>query len=129
MDHQDPSPQRLPGPGQLPGPDEVRAASRDRGLRHVRRLSNWTATALVAATGITAGYFAHAAAHAPQPAAVTSAQSQAQGSNQPCVTVPVATSGGSGVTTTTVPSSSCATGQNGTRPPVVYVYSHEGGDQ
>ena len=128
MDHKEPSPRRqLPGQGE-PGPDEARAASRDRGLRHVRRLSNWTAAALLAATGVTAGYFAHASAGAPRPAAATSAQSQAQGSNRPCVTVPVATSGGSGVTTATVPSS-CAAGQHGTRPPVAYVYSHEGGDQ
>jgi hypothetical protein len=128
MDHQDPSPQRrLPEWGE-PGSDEARAASRDRGLRHVRRLSNWTAVALVATTGITAGYFAHAPAGAPRPATVAGVQSQAPGSHQPCVTVPVATSGGSGVTTATVPSS-CAAGQNGTRPPVVYVDSHEGGDQ
>lgn len=128
MDHQDTSPRRrLPGRGE-PGRDEARAASRDRGLRHVRRLSNWTAAAMVAATGITAGYFAHAAAGASRPAAATSAQSQAHGSNQPCVTVPVATSGGSGVTARTAPSS-CAAGQNGTQPPVAYVYSHEGGDQ
>ena len=124
MEHQDPSPRwRPPGQGE-PGPDEARAASRDRGLRHVRRLSNWTAAALVATTGITAGYFAHV----PRPAAATSVQSQAQGSNQPCVTVPVATSGGSGVTAATVPSS-CAAGQNKTQPPVVYMDSHEGGDQ
>jgi hypothetical protein len=128
MDHQDPSPQRLPGPGQ-PGQDEARAASRTRGLRHVRRLSNCTAAALIAATAVTAGYFAHAGAGASRTAAVAGARSQAPGSHQPCVTVPVATSGGSGVTTTTVPSSSCATGQNGTRPPVVHVYSPEGGDQ
>jgi hypothetical protein len=128
MEHQEPSPRRrLPGQAE-PGPDEVRAASRDRGLRHVRRLSNWTAAALVAATGITAGYFSHATAHAPRPAAATGVQSQARGSNQPCVTVPVATSGGSGVTAATVPSS-CAAGQNKTQPPVVYMDSHEGGDQ
>jgi hypothetical protein len=128
MDHQDPSPQRRPpGPGQ-PGLDEARAASRDRGLRRVRRLSNWTAAALIAATAATAGYFAHGRAATSPAAAVAGARAQAPGSHQPCVTVPVATSGGSGVTTTTVPSS-CATGQMGTRPPVVYVYSHEAGDQ
>lgn len=130
MNHQDPSPRPRPrGPGQPPGPEKARAASRYRGLRHVRRLSNWTAAALVAATGITAGYFAHAAAHAPRPAAAAGAQSQAQGSQQPCVTVPVATSGGSGATAATVPSSSCTTGQNGSQPPVVYVDSRDGEDQ
>jgi hypothetical protein len=136
MDHQDPSPRRQPGPGRpgRPSRDEARAASRDRGLRQVRRLSNWTAAALIAATAVTAGYFAHAGAGASRAAAVAGARaqapgSQAPGSHQPCVTVPVATSGGSGVTTTTVPSSSCATSQNGNRPQVVYVYSREGGDQ
>jgi hypothetical protein len=124
---QDPSPQRrLPGPGE-PGQDQARAASRDRGLRHVRRLSNWTAAGLIAATAITAGYFAHAAG-APRPAATAGLHSQVQSPNQPCVTVPVATSGGSGVSTATVPSA-CATGQNGTRPPAVYGYSREAGDQ
>lgn len=125
--NQDPSPQRrLPGPGQ-PGRDEAGAASRDRGLRHVRRLSNWTAVALIAATSVTAGYFAHAAG-ATRPAAVAGARSLVPGTHQPCVTAPVATSGGSGVTAT-MPSPSCATGQNGARPPVVYVYAHEGKDQ
>lgn len=130
MDHQDPSQRRLPGQGE-PGQDEARAASRDRGIRHVRRLSNWTAAALIVATGTTAGYFAHAAAGAPRPAAVAGAQAQAQaqGSHQPCVTVPVATSGGSGVTTRIAPSA-CAAGQNGTSPLVVYAPSSEGkGDQ
>jgi hypothetical protein len=128
MDHQDPSRRPLPGQGE-PGQDEARAASRDRGIRHVRRLSNWTAAALIVATGTTAGYFAHAAGGAPRPAAVAGAQSQAQGSHQPCVTVPVATSGGSGVTTRIAPSA-CAAAQNGTSPPAVYAPSSEGrGDQ
>jgi hypothetical protein len=107
-------------------------ASRDRGLRYVRRASNWTAAGLIVATAATAGYFAHAGAGTSPAAAVTGAYSQAPASHQPhqpCVTVPVAISGGSGVTTTTAPSSSCAPGQSGTRPPVVYVYSREGGDQ
>lgn len=126
MDPQDPSWRRLPGPGE-PSPEEARARSRDRGIRHVRRLSNWTAVALVAATAVTAGYFARAGASAsgPRPAAVTGAQSQAPNSHQPCVTAPVATSGGSGVTTT-VPGPSCATGTNGTHPAVVYPPSSDG---
>jgi hypothetical protein len=127
MEHRDPSPRRrLPGPAES-GQDKARVASRDRGLRHVRRLSNWTAAALVAATAITAGYFAQAGAGASRTAAVAGARSPVPGAHRPCVTVPVATSGGSGVTTTTVPS--CARGQNGTRPPVVYGYPHEAGDQ
>jgi hypothetical protein len=129
MDHQDPPPRRRPREAGQPGRDEARAASRDRGLRNVRRLSNWTAAALVAATAVTAGYFAHAGAGASRGAAVAAARAQAPGSHQPCVNAPVAVSGGSGVTTTTVPSSSCATGQNGTRPPAVYAYSREEGDQ
>ena len=129
MDHQDPTPQRrLPG-REEPGLDEARAARLDRGIRQVRRLSNWTAAALIAATAVTAGYFAHAGAGARQPAAAAITHSQTPGSHRPCVTRPVATSGGSGVTTATVPSS-CAAGQNGTSPTVVYAPSYEGrGDQ
>ncbi len=124
MDDRDFSPSRRPGG---PGPDEARAVTRDRGLRHVRRLSNWTAFALIAAAGATAGYFAHATASAPRPAAVSSVQSQPPGSHQPCVTAPVAASGGSGVTTPTAPSS-CATGQNGTSAPAARTLSYEGRD-
>jgi hypothetical protein len=122
MEPQDLSWRRLPGPGE-PAPEEARPRSRDRGIRHVRRLSNWTAVVLVAATAVTAGYFARASA--PRPVAVTGAQSQAPSSHRPCVTAPVATSGGSGVTTTT-PNPSCATGTNGTRPAVVYARSDDG---
>src|SRR6185437_16026558 len=71
MDPQDlPSGRRLPGPGE-PAPQEARARSRDRGLRQVRRLSSWTAVALVAATAATAGYFAraHPATQPPVPVA------------------------------------------------------------
>lgn len=126
MDSQDMSPRRLPDPG---GPPPAGAGpgnrDRDRGIRHVRRLSNWTAVALVAATAVTAGYFARGSTHTARPAAtVTGAQSQAPGSGQPCVTVPVATSGGSGVITST-PSSTCVPAGNGTRPAVIYVKSGE----
>lgn len=128
MDSQHPSSRRPPPVPGGPSPAEARAASRDGGIRRVRRLSNWTAAALVAATAVTAGYFARASASAPRPAAVTGAQSQAPNSHQPCVTSPVAISGGSGVTTT-VPaaaSPSCAAGTNGTRPAVIYVRSDDG---
>ena len=128
MDPQDlSSRRRLPGPGE-PAPQEARARSRDRGLRHVRRLSNVTAVALVAATAVTAGYFARAHQGTQQPASVAGSRSQAlpqatpAGTGQPCVSVPVAVSGGSGVTTTTVPAQSCAPGTGGgTRPTVIYV--------
>ena len=118
------------------------SSSRDRGIRHVRRLSNWTAAALVAATAVTAGYFARASASAPRPAAVTRAQSQVHSSHQACAAAPtapaapaapVAVSGGSGVTTTvpapsplSSPSSSCAVGRSGTGPAVIYVHSDDG---
>lgn len=142
MDSQDPSSwRRLPGPGE-PSPHEAGAGSRDRGIRHVRRLSNWTAAALVAATAVTAGYFARASASAPRLAAVTRARPQAHSSRQACAAAPtapavpaapVAVSGGSGVTTT-VPapspspsvSSSCAAGTNRTGPTVIYVHSDDG---
>jgi len=109
MDHQDPS------------------SPRDDGLRQVRRLSNRTAVALVVATGITAGYFAHATAGAARPATAAGAQAQAPGSHQPCVTAPVATSGGSGVPAVKAPSS-CATGQNGTTRPAGPANFYEGRD-
>jgi hypothetical protein len=122
MDPQDMSSwRRLPGPGEPPSP-------KDRGIRYVRRLSNWTAAALVAATAVTAGYFARGSAHTAQPAAtVTGAKAQAPASGQPCVTVPVATSGGSGVTTQ-APVRTCGPAGSGTRPVVIYVKSGERGD-
>ena len=122
MDPQDPSSWRLPRPGD-PAPQEARSRSRDRGLRHVRRLSNWTAVALVAGTAVTAGYFARAHPATGQPALAGGSQAPAArpSAGQPCVTVPVAVSGGSGVTTT-VPVQSCAPGTGGgTRPAVIYV--------
>ena len=120
MDPQNPSSwRRLTGPG-APSQAEARAGSRDRGIRRARRLSNWTAAALVAATAVTAGYFAQTTAGTPRHAAVTGSQSRAPNTRQPCVTVPVATSGGSGVTTP-APVPSCATPASGTRPAVVFV--------
>ena len=78
---------------------------------------------LVAATAVTSGYFARASVGAPHAAAtVTGSQSATTSARQPCVTVPVATSGGSGVSTQT-PVRACAQGANGTRPVVVYANS------
>jgi hypothetical protein len=136
MDHQDPSERRLPGareswqasgsPGESP-PGRAEPGSRDRGIRQVRRLSNWTAVMLVAATAVTAGYFARANVSASYPAATaTRSQSAAASSRQPCVTVPVATSGGSGVSTQT-PVRTCIPGTSGSRPAIVYVNSGDGG--
>jgi hypothetical protein len=129
MDPQDTSSwRRLPGPGESP-PAGTGPEGRDRGIRRVQRLSNWTAAALVAATAVTAGFFARAAhPGTARPATVaTGAQSRAPSPGQPCVTVPVATSGGSGVTTTT-PVRTCGPAGNGTRPVVIYVKSGERGD-
>jgi hypothetical protein len=143
MDPQDPSSwRRLPGPGgavpeEQAGGEEARA--RHRGLRHVRRLSNWTAVGLMAATAVTAGYFARAAtvtSHQ-QAASVSGSPSKApaSSSNQACtaaVTAPVAVSGGSGVITpvpsrtTPVPGQTCAPGTGSGAPPaVVYAEPHE----
>ena len=86
---------------------------RARGLRQVRRWSNGTAAALIAATVLTTGYFARPSAPGTPAAAVAAgAASQpgtAAGPHQPCVSVPVATSGGSGVTKQTMVRS-CGTG-------------------
>jgi hypothetical protein len=145
MDHGDPPPwQRLPGPGDaVPEKQAGSERARHRGLRHVRRLSSWTAAGLVAATAVTAGYFAHAstAASSQHATSVSGSQSKApaSGSSRACttaVTVPVAVSGGSGVTatvpspaTTPVPGQACPPGTgNGTSPAVVYREPHETGD-
>lgn len=73
---------------------------RDTGVRTTRRLSTWTAAALVAGVAASVGYFAHIV---PTPAASTSSTS-ATGAvsgtatgQKPSVTHPVVTSGGSGV--------------------------------
>ena len=94
MDHRDPSPwRRLPGPGDAVPEGQAggeRARARHRGLRHVRRLSNWTAAGLVAATAVTAGYFAHASTStSPQQATSVSgshAKAPASSSSQACTT-------------------------------------------
>jgi len=105
---------------------------RAHGLRQVRRWSNWTAAALIAGTVVTTGYFArasHTAAGAAGAAVAAAGQpGTAAGPHQPCVSVPVATSGGSGVTRQTV---TCGSGtSSGTGVPVVITTgrTHEGGD-
>jgi hypothetical protein len=98
-----PTARRLPGPDGPP-PGHAGQARAD-GLRRVRRWSNWTAAALIAATAVTTGYFARASTSAPAPspaAAIRAAAGQpgtgsAAGPRQPCISVPVATSGGSAV--------------------------------
>ncbi len=118
---------------------------RARGLRQVRRWSNGTAAALVAATAVTTGYFAYSAQAGASQAAGSAALAAGQagtgqpgtgqqvtgaGKGQPCVSVPVATSGGSGVTRQTV-IQSCGTGSSGSggAPGVTTTgQSGEGGD-
>lgn len=109
---------RLPGAeGPFPGTGAGRAgAGRASGLVQVRRWSNWTAAALIAATALTTGYLARASVQAAAPAAATSVAGATVGTHQPCISVPVATSGGSGVTSQTVVQS-CGTA--GTNAPVV----------
>ena len=96
------------GRHRLPGYDNDVGAriSRDDGVRRVRRMSNWTAAALVAGVAVTSGYFAHAATVAGQQASpagtVSTGQPGQAGTtvpvHKPSLTHPVVTSGGSGVT-------------------------------
>jgi hypothetical protein len=127
MDPQDPQSWRRRSEPGNPVPRATRARSRDHGIRQVRRLSNWTAVALVAATAATAGYFARAHPAIQQSAPVTGSHSTVPrtSSGAPCITVPVAVSGGSGVTTPS-PAPSCVPGTGGqTGPTVVYVKQGE----
>jgi hypothetical protein len=102
-DHETPTPRtRLPGTGDSPswtGPWPGMEAARRAGVRHVRRVSNWTAATLIAATAAAAGYFAHAAHTAPATvtASAPAASAGSAAGHQPAVSGPVATSGGSGV--------------------------------
>lgn len=141
MDQRDPLPwRRLPGPGDaVPEEQAGGERARHRGLRHVRRLSNWTAAGLVAATAVTAGFFARAGTStSPQQATSVSAsqsKASASGSGRACattVTAPVAVSGGSGVTamvpsqTTPVPGQACVPGTGSGLPATaVYREPHE----
>jgi len=99
---------RLPGwgephPAQQPAP----AAAREDGLRHLRRMSAWSAAALIVGTGAATAAFAHGFVPATQAAGTTSAATTAgsataaPGTSGPNVTHSVATTSGSGVTMTT----------------------------
>ncbi len=75
---------------------------RDTGVRQTRRISSWTAAALVAGVAASAGYFAHTAMTPVGTTSGTSATSTVSGTGtatgqKPSVTHPVVTSGGSGV--------------------------------
>lgn len=96
----------LPGFGS-PDPDQT-APTRGHGIRHVRRMSNWTAAALIAGTGAATIALAHNAVPSVVPQAGTTsattgtgAAAPAHGSGGPQVTHSVATTSGSGVTVTT----------------------------
>lgn len=91
-----------------PGP----AVAREAGLRQVRRMSAWSAAALIVGTGAATAALAHSYATPAQPAATAPAAAgtggqaaapgaAAQGTGGPAVTHSVATTSGSGVTTTT----------------------------
>jgi hypothetical protein len=97
---------RVPQP-ESGGPDPAgRTRGRRDGIGHARRVSNWTAAALIVGTAAAAVALAHQAVPTQVPAARTAVQASgssacAQGGNAPQVTHSVATTSGSGVTTTT----------------------------
>ncbi len=71
----------------------------------MRRVSNWTAAALIAGVAAATGYFAH---HQPPATPATRSVTTVPGAtaaspHKPTLGAPVATSGGSGVTVTTGP--------------------------
>jgi len=120
-DHEDtPGYQRLPRPDP-PYPDNISIArqagmTRDGGVRTMRRVSTWTAAALIAGVAATTGYFAHAS----QPAASATTVPVGTATTGPgvhhkaCPAAPVATSGGSGVVAAVPSSGNCAGGSSGT---------------
>jgi hypothetical protein len=88
-------------------PDRV-APTRAEGVRHVRRMSNWTAAALIVGTGAATVALAHHAIPTTAPAASTVSgptgagpAGTAQGAGGPQVSHAVATTTGSGVVVTT----------------------------
>jgi hypothetical protein len=74
-------------------------------LRHVRRMSNWTAAVLIAGTGTAAVALAHQASQSTTPAAPGGLTAEGTAGTSatagPRVTHPVATTTASGVTVTT----------------------------
>ncbi len=116
---------RLSGTDKPPGAGWSPAGRRD-GLRRVRHMSNWTAAGLIAATVVTTGYLARGSlmtgtpSAAARASAANAASAAAPGTHKSCVTVPVATSGGSGVTRQ-APVTKCSSGTAGSGPVVIYV--------
>jgi hypothetical protein len=122
-----PAAKRLPGPdGRPPG---YAAPGRVDGIARVRRWSNGVAAALVVATAMTTGYFARASVSTAPAAASASRNAPgvagqpgtgtAASKHQPCISVPVATSGGSGVRAQT-PVRVCGAGASTGAPIVIY---------
>jgi hypothetical protein len=100
---------RLPGPG---GPEPGDAAAegmrvRSDGVRRVRRMSNWTAAALIVGTGAATVALAHHSLPGSAPAASAASTTgiggtaAANGASGPQVSHTVATTSGSGVVVTT----------------------------
>jgi hypothetical protein len=97
----------LAGFGDRQGGDPSASSRRD-GVRHARRMSNWTLAALIAGTGAATVALAHqalpsAAVTAGSSSATAAAGGQAavNGTSGPHVAHPVATTSGSGATVTT----------------------------
>jgi hypothetical protein len=72
---------------------------RDAGIRQTRRISAWTAAALVAGVAASAGYFAHTVATPATGGTTATSVAGTVGAtgHKPSLTHPVVTSGGSGV--------------------------------
>ena len=103
---------RLPGfderPAPRPGPYSYTspadptwrpAHARDDGVRYTRRVSNWTAAALIAAVAATTGYLAHsipATGASSGPGTGAHSKSPGVAPAGPAVGAPVVTTGGSG---------------------------------
>jgi hypothetical protein len=96
----------LPGFG-APALGDGPAPDRRDGIRHARRMSNWTLAALIAGTGATTVALAHhafpvtAGTTTTAAATGTTAGTAVHGASGPQVTHSVATTSGSGVTVTT----------------------------
>jgi hypothetical protein len=101
---------RVPLAGVENSDSAERPVARRDGIRHARRVSNWTAAALIVGTGAAGVALAHQAVPAAVPAtgtavsgagaAAPAAGAAAAGTTGPRVSHSVATTSGSGVTTT-----------------------------
>lgn len=106
---------REPPPGQVPlagfgdpQAGDQPASSRRDGVRHARRMSNWTLAALITGTGAATVALAHnawpsagATAGSSSATTATGGQTAVSGTSGPTVSHSVATTSGSGATVTT----------------------------